>query len=257
MHLRVATWNMGYWTHKGAHADAWSFLVDRIAPDIALVQEARPPSDIDPTGLVWHPVLRKDGKQEEWGSGILTRGLPLTELSFENSHPGSLVGAEVALPNGLPLTTFSMYGLLDKAPDGTGYATTTIHRMLSDLTFVLMGHGNYRGKHTQVVLGGDLNISVQCDERYGTKTRYTHAHRLCLDRLEDFGLTNCFTPFYTDYVQTLRHSRSPVPWQNDYLFVSRPLARSLRSCQVLDEVYDECILLLSDHNPVVIGLQLP
>jgi hypothetical protein len=59
-----------------------------------------------------------------------------------------------------------------------GLRDTTIHRMLSDLTFILMGEGDYRGKNTHVVLGGDLNISVQCDERWGTAARYTRAHDL-------------------------------------------------------------------------------
>ena len=71
----------------------------------------------------------------------------------------------------------------------------------------------------------------------------------CFDKMEDFGPTSCFSPFYTQCVQTLRHARSAIPWQNDYLFVSRKLARSLKSCSVLDEGYDERIKRFSERHP--------
>jgi exonuclease III len=256
MLLKVATWNMGYWSHKKVHDEAWGFLMDELAPDIALIQEARPPAGVDPSGMTWCPVKRRNGKVEQWGTGIVTKGLPINCLLVECSHPGGLVAAEVSIPDHPAVTVISMYGVLESVPHGQAYATTTVHRMLSDLTYLLMGEGEYAGKHKNVVLGGDLNISVQCDEMWGGKQRYTHAHRICFDRIEDFGLTNCYAPFYNDYVQTMRHSRSSLPWQDDYLFVSRNLAASLKSCVVLNEEYDECIKGFSDHNPVVAGLDI-
>jgi exonuclease III len=147
-----------------------------------------------------------------------------------------------------------MYGLLDKTTNQVGYATTTIHRMLSDLTFVLNGDGEFAGKNRNVVIGGDLNISIQFDEIYGKKARYTNAHKICFDRIEDFGLVNSFSKDYKGPVQTLRHNRSTIPWQNDYLFLSKNLAKSMQSCRVLDESTDKRISRFSDHNPVVIEL---
>jgi len=119
-----------------------------------------------------------------------------------------------------------------------------------------MGEGQYAGKNRNVVIGGDLNISVQFDEKYGKKGRYTHAHKICFERIEDFGLVNSFKSFYNGYVQTLRHRNSQIPWQNDYLFVSRNLAVSLKSCNVINENYDRRIIKFSDHNPVIIEIEV-
>jgi hypothetical protein len=243
MKLKIATWNMGYWTHKKTNKDAWDFVSDVISPDIFLAQESKPEGETGFDGNIWYPITNRT-----WGSGVFTKIYPVKELVFSNTYPGSLVGAEVELPNGVSLTVFSMYGLLDH-----GYATTTVHKMLSDLTFVLMGKGEYAGKNQNVVMGGDLNISVQCDKKWGKKQRYTNAHKICFDRIEDFGLVNSFSKFYNGYVQTHRHVRSSEPWQNDYLFVSKKLSVRVKSCDVIDE---NRVKELSDHSPVVIELEL-
>jgi hypothetical protein len=244
MELKIATWNMNYRSHtKTRNKEAWDFVTNVIAPDIFLAQESKPEGEIEFRGNIWHPIPNRP-----WGSGVFTKTYSVKELVFPNTYFGSLVGAEVELPNGMSLTVFSMYGLLDQ-----GYATTTIHKMLSDLTYVLMGKGQYAGKNQNVVIGGDLNISVQCDEKLGKKERYTNAHKICFERIEDFGLVNSFSKFYNGYVQTHRHVRSSEPWQNDYLFVSRKLAGNVKSCNIIDE---DPVKKFSDHNPVVIKLEL-
>jgi exonuclease III len=245
MKLKIATWNMNYRSHtKTKNKAAWDFIANVIAPDIFLAQESKPEGEIGYNRKIWHPIPNR-----QWGSGVFTKTYSVKELVFPNTYFGSLVGAEVEIPNGISLTVFSMYGLLDQ-----GYATTTIHKMLSDLTFVLMGEGEYSGKNQNVVMGGDLNISIQCDE--GKRERYIKAHKICFERIEDFGFVNSFSKFYDDYVQTLRHIRSSVPWQNDYLFVSRNLAIRVKSCKVIYEDYSIDIEKFSDHNPVVIELEL-
>lgn len=147
-----------------------------------------------------------------------------------------------------------MYGFLDKTSNGVGYTTTTIHRMLSDLTCILNGNGSFTRKNRHLIFGGDLNVSVQWDEKYGKETHNTHAHRICFERIEDFGLINSFSKFYSDYVQTLRSRNSSIPWQNDYIFISRSFSDSLKSCKVLGPVYDERIADFSDHNLVIVEL---
>ena len=63
----------------------------------------------------------------------------------------------------------------------------------------------------------------------------------------------CFDNFYTDFVQTHRHSRSSKPWQNDYFFISKKLERYLVNCEV---IANGTIYKLSDHNPVIIELNI-
>jgi len=113
------------------------------------------------------------------------------------------------------------------------------------LTGILNGH---IGGKRSIILGGDLNASIQCDIYDGGK-----AHQIFFQRLEDFKLKNCFTPFFGDFVQTHRHGRSDKPWQNDYFFISKTLSKNLKSCVVLD---NENVKRFSDHNPVVIELEI-
>lgn len=245
MKVKIATWNMGYWQHTEKTKQAWDFLDKTISPDIALVQEAVPISNrmgligtgrqfsgslIDNETIIWQEI----GGKRKWGSGILTKTFPLREVHFKNSHPGSVIVAEVLLPNNSVWTCISLYGLLDH-----GYSITTLHRIFSDLTLILDGK---MGKRL-IVLGGDFNASLQWD-----KKQRGESHRIMFERLENFGLINCLNIFHPEPVQTWRSNRGDTPWQLDYLFASKELRDSLISCDVENkpEVHG-----FSDHNPVV------
>lgn len=162
MKLKVAAWNMGHWTHRPVTQQAWDYLDRNIAPDIALMQEAVPPVERRNECCLWREIDPK----RRWGSGVLAKGLPLTEVHLErNDYPGALVVADVILPDKSTLTVISLCGQMDRH----GYAITTLHRMLSDLTHLLEGKLRAGGR-PKVILGGDLNASPQYDDKYGTKT---------------------------------------------------------------------------------------
>jgi|ERR1700733_7651083 len=175
MKLKVAAWNMGHWMHRGMAQQAWNYLEKEIAADISLVQESVPPVERQNEFCVWCEI---DGKHK-WGSGVLTKGLPVTEIKLEkNDYPGALTVTDITLPDNSTLVVVSMYGQLDKY----GYSITTLHRMLSDLTHLFEGELR-RGGRPKVILGGDLNASSQWDDKYRVKT-----HRIFFQRLEAFGL---------------------------------------------------------------------
>ena len=237
MALKIATWNMGHWQYVRKAQASWDYLERVISPEIALVQEAVPPPDrLDSESVLWREI----GGTRKWGSGILVNGFQLHEVQFENSCLGSVIAGEVLLPDETLLTVISLYGLIDK----WGYAITTLHRILSDLTPLL---ARKKGK-LRVVIGGDFNASLQCDEQYGGQS-----HRIFFERLQDFGLVDCLAIFHQGRVQTLRHPKSEVPWQNDYIFASEEVAKRLVSCDVVDDPY---VYELSDHNPVVAVIDL-
>lgn len=214
---------------------AWDYLDRNIAPDIALVQEAGPPLERRNRCWVWRDI---DSKRR-WGSGVLTNGLPVTEVRLEeNKYPGALVVADVTLRDNAKLVVVSAYGQLDKH----GYAMTTLHRMLSGLTHLLNGALRAGGR-PKVILGGGLNASPQWDDQYGTKT-----HRIFFERLEAFGLVGCQGAFAKDRPCTLRHTKSEFPWVTDYIFASASLPKKMVA---LDVVQQPEMLNLSDHNPVV------
>jgi len=189
MNLKLATWNMAFWSHKAYLAEAWKYLFEGIDADIYLFQEFRPPQELksDPH-LVWFEI----GGSRNWGTGIYSKKYPIRHLQIQSEYTGALVVGEVEITDDVELTVISLYGLLETVGN-TSYAITTLHRMLSDLTGILNGH---IGGKRKVVLGGDLNASVQCDIYYGGK-----AHQILFQRLEDFQLENCFAPFFDDFVQ--------------------------------------------------------
>ena len=200
MKLKVAAWNMGHWTHRIESPQAWDYLDNVIAPDIALLQEAFPPVERRNEFCLWREIKEKKG---HWGSGVLTKGLPLAEVPLKrNDYPGALVVADVALPDTTQLVVISAYGQLDEH----GYAITTLHRMLSDLTHLLDGKLRAGGR-LKVIIGGDLNASPQWDDKYHVKT-----HRIFFQRLEAFGLVDCQGELTKDRPPTLRHNRSEYPW---------------------------------------------
>jgi exonuclease III len=240
MRLTVLTWNMDYWKRNTIQREAsWKYLTRELSPDIALLQDFFPPASCDGS---YNVLYREIGGTRKWGSAIASKALAIKEIEFRNGYPGSVLSAEATLPNDRILTVISLYGLIDE----NGYATTTLHRMLSDLTPLLNGKMGKR----EFIVGGDYNASTQIDEVY--KGKYP-SHQILFDRLEDFGLRNCVAKFNSGHVQTLRHHFSSVQWQNDYIHASSNIMNCLVSCRVVN---DPVIHDMSDHNPVIAEFEL-
>jgi endonuclease/exonuclease/phosphatase family metal-dependent hydrolase len=238
--LKVAAWNMAHWTHRRFAEQAWDYLDKEIAADITLLQECVPPKDRQKNCCVWSAI----GGKRQWGSGVLTIQLPIEEVRLDrNDYPGALTVAEVTLADKTKIIVVSMYGQLD----GLSYSITTLHRMLSDLTHLFNGELRPGGRPT-IILGGDLNASVQFDPK-----QKNESHRIFFQRLEDFGLVDCQGPFNDQRQRTLRHSKSGFPWVNDYIFASATLAKKVVSRQVVEQPE---MLGFSDHNPVVVTFEL-
>ena len=235
MKLKVAAWNMAHWSHRNVATQAWNYLENEIASDITLLQESFPPEERQKEFCVWREI----GGKRKWGSAVLTKKLPVAEIKLErNDYPGALTVAEVALPNETKLVVISMYGLMDEY----GYSITTLHRMLSDLTHLFNGELRPGGR-PKIILGGDLNASVQFDAK-----QRNQSHRIFFQRLEDFGLVDCQGSFDNNRPRTLRHNKTDFPWVNDYMFASKSLLKK----PVIHEVVEKPDMHhLSDHNPLV------
>jgi endonuclease/exonuclease/phosphatase family metal-dependent hydrolase len=119
--------------------------------------------------------------------------------------------------------------------------------MLSDLTPLFNGELQERGR-PRVILGGDLNASIQFDRK-----QRNNSHRIFFQRLEDFGLVDCQGAFSKERPRTLRRAKNDSPWVNDYMFASENLAGKVLSYQVIENPE---ILALSDHNPLVVTFDL-
>lgn len=233
--ITISTWNMCYWQHRNNFSKSWNYLFSKINPDIALVQEAVPPTKLRAlSNFIWDEI----GKNRKWGSGIFSR-FPIEKVEFDNSYPGAVVVGEVSLPNKSKITAISIHVLLEHR-----YSIIPLHRIFSDLTRLLEGR---RGKRV-IIIGGDFNASIQFDRQ-----QKGESHRILFERVENFGLLNCIKKFHAQPVQTYRHKTSNEQWQLDYLFLSEKLESKLKNCLVIE---DSKILNLSDHNPVIAQLSI-
>jgi hypothetical protein len=240
MNIKFVTWNMAHWSHRNLNEDSWKYFSQDIGADILLFQEAYPNySIIKEDSTVWNEI----GGSRPWGSGIYSEKFKIGEFPFKNSFIGSVVASEVEIKPYFNLIVISVYAMLETL-FGQAWSIPNLHRIFSDLTEIV---ANPSYKH-RVVIAGDLNASLQFDETSGNDS-----HRVFFNRLKEFGLHNCFEGYFDDYVQTLRHSRSAKPWQNDYFFISNKLKKSLVNCEVLD---NEKVREFSDHNPVFIELDI-
>ena len=247
--LRIATWNMDYWKRSPAlREEAWAFLRDRIRPDVALVQEAVPAPDLDQvvfrTGGMWDE-RSSSPRDLGWGSAVVSFGPQIRAVEqatgpfrpepipLLRTFPGSVAIAEVVGEN--PLIVVSAYGVIDR-----GYADTTVHRILSDLTPLL---DERRGRG--VVLAGDLNITTQWSSKHKDSFRWRHDDLLrrdsnLFDRFSALGLHNVVTRALPTplegcdctlggacrHVQTQRHGpnrrREPNPLDGGSAFLPDP-----------------------------------
>ena len=226
---------MGFWSHRSVATDAWDYLEQKIAPDIALLQECVPVAERRKQCCVWRDI----SGSRRWGSAVVTRGLRLAEVHLKkNYYPGALTVGEVTLPDQSTLIAISLYGQLEDT-----YSITGLHRMLSDLTPLL--HGKlHKGRAPKVILGGDLNASRQMDAKQGD-----NSHHIFFQRLENFGLVDCQGAFGDGRPRTLRHRSSDFPWINDYIFASEELAEHVIASEVIENPE---LLGFSDHNPVTV-----
>ena len=236
--MKIATWNMAYWSHKKYEVEAWKYFTEDLGCDILLFQESFPNSDIlDSDKLIWNAI----GDTRPWGSGIYSHKNKIRDYSFRNNFFGAVTAAEVEIRKDYKIIFISLYGLMEKISNVV-YAIPNLHRIFSDLTGILES----RDTRHRIVIGGDFNASEQIDAQ-----QIGNSHRVFFDRLREFGLVNCFDNYFDDYIQTHRHSRSDKPWQNDYFFISKKLEEHLTNCIVID---NDNIRKFSDHNPVVIEL---
>lgn len=259
--MRLVTWNMSHWQKtESQRTAAWAAL-RALEPDVALLQEAVPPAGVE------NVVYRAIGDGRAWGSAVVGFTTPLEEMTHANGRynkqpvslqctiPGSVAIARASFDR-REITFVSMYGVIDD-----GYADTTVHRQLSDLVPLL------DQPKTEIVLGGDLNITTQW---IGKEARYRDWELATFARIRAFGLVDvmdlkrpdgplqgcgCADGEQCRHVHTQRHSQSHRPWQNDYVFASRRLAMPERLVRA-EVVDDPALHELSGHMPLLVEIDL-
>ena len=217
-----------------------------------------------------HDTRDSEARDLGWGSSVVSFGPPIRAIESAVSpfrpdsnpllrtYPGCVAIAEVQGAD--PLIVVSAYGLIDR-----GYAESTVHPILSDLTPLI---DERRGR--RMVIGGDLNVTTQWSSTHKSFLRGRHKECLARDlnlihRFEALGFTNlvvrgdgplkgcgCHAGSKCRHVQTQRHDRSTFPWQNDYIFVTADICERKPRLEVFDR---EDAWALGGHCPVVIEFE--
>ena len=168
--LRVATWNLNHWRQPllpvNTRRGAWQHLADPMGAQVALVQEAVPPTDLPRERQVYGELAG----YRAWGSGVVALDptvviepirsvrMPWNRRRYllDQANPGSVAVARVMVAGLQPITFVSVYGVLE------GAALMSIHRVVADLLPLFDSPDGAR-----VILGGDFNVTQSsADVRY-------------------------------------------------------------------------------------------
>jgi len=244
------TWNAGH------RKDSWELLRSFDA-DVVLAQELPPPPPKEVGRTAYCPFA--DTGTRRWGTAIWVRDRPFRRLRATTSRTydareGIASVAEIDLTGGGVLTAVSLHAADDKiskrglrkAFDSTpkGYAVTTMHRALSDLTGYLDDSRRSTGRDA-VVLGGDLNCNLAFDEE-----QRNPSHALVFARVAAFGLKPVVPVIAGSTHVTITRERIPHR-QIDYLYASERVKvedRGILRTQQMEE--------RRDHLPVWAHLSL-
>lgn len=225
--VKVITWNLGYWQHRPFHKDAWNYIREKVKPDLALLQEVKPPHLYEGEHLLFKPA------HGGWGTAIYARGPPLIELGFVG-YSGRVATAQLeysgvkiyAASIHAPIIEQRVFPHLDKIFD-------EIEELMGTMTFIV---------------GGDLNSA-----RLAEKVWPGYGHGSFFARLEDSPFFDCMGKFHDKEQQTYFRHDVKRPWQDDHLFVSHNLAEKVVSCEVLNNKITQQV---SDHRPIMAEINL-
>lgn len=245
--LKVATWNMNYWQNsEAARKEAWQYVLEQLKPDIFLFQEGNPTqTKLDKNKLIYSALDR--GSRSTWGNGIYCPNYDIEPIFIEKSFSaqGSLVLGSIYIPQiKASITLISLYGVLETI-GSTSWVMPNLHRMISDLTGTLT-----QNRNNYLILAGDFNASLQWD------SSTSNHHEIFFNRLKAFGLRSVYQlagKTDDDYEQTLNKDNSSIPWQNDYIFLSKTLSQNFDSYEVIKT---KQLKSLSDHNLLLTKLKL-
>jgi endonuclease/exonuclease/phosphatase family metal-dependent hydrolase len=234
--LRIATFNFlaGGSARRSGH---WALLRERLAYDLLLTQESRPPP---PEAGAYAAALWTEACRG-WGTGLYSRRLAVEPIRVPGFR-GWITGGQLAGRASTPTRIFSVH-----CPPGKRGYIDTAHRILDRLRPLAQG--------AHLVIGGDFNVAVGLrgpDELVKMSKR----ERLLMERISgELDLIPCWQTANPalPLAQTLRWSGNrAMPYHCDGIFIPRAWQRRLASCEVFSgPEWDR----LSDHNPVLAVLR--
>ena len=259
--LRLATWNLNHWRQPMLPVDtrraAWEYLATAMGVQVALVQEAVPPLELERD----HVVYGELAGHRNWGSAVVALDPTITleplrsvripwsrrRYLLENANPGAVAIARLTVPGIEPITLVSVYGVFE------GSVVSSMLRVVADL--VPLFDSPYGAR---VILGGDLNVSRSTsDPKQLARADAVIGALLSLGLVEAKTLAPEPPPAPADcscgHGGTCGHIATWGNAELDHLFVSPGLAGQVTAMSVDPTVVGAG---LSDHVPLVLDLAL-
>ncbi len=176
--MRILTWNLGYCQHSFHHHEAWAYLCNDIKPDLAFLQEVRPPSWVPRHTLIFEEITRG------WGTAIYAPSLTLSKEAF-SLYPGRVAVASIVLNKNLSIFVASIH-----APIINNQVFPHLDNIFAELE-------SYHVSNSAVI-GGDLNSA-----RLAEKVWPDNGHGPFFERI-DKGDTwiDCCRRFNAEELQT-------------------------------------------------------
>jgi len=227
--LRILTWNLGYWQYSSHHDKAWDYLCNDLKPDVALLQEVKPPGWLPVHRIVFEEITRG------WGTAIYAPSFPLSRQHIA-SYPGRVALASILLEANFSALIASIH-----APIIRGRVFPHLNRIFAEL--------ESRKEASSFVVGGDLNSARLAERIWPGNGHGPFFERI--DRGDPW--IDCCRRFNFAEVQTFFRDTCAHPWQDDHIFVSPDLSCCLRLCNAIN---NEMTRRVSDHIPLIAELDL-
>ena len=242
---------------------AWQFLRD-LSPDFALLQEARPPSDVNEVwqgGVVFSPTwLGEPDSEKAWGSAVLSRSIPIVdcrELARGPWHTepqgGAAAIARTVGPD--PLWLASLYSdAAPLAPERRDLHKDTIDGLTlceapKVWTIELIAPELFRlFQDSTFVCGGDLNAGLLFDKNYNKPS-----NQALFDNLAALGFVDLRSRHFAEEQRTW-FRKGNAAYQLDHVFADAGTESRTRSWRVLTEAVERD-QPLSDHAPIEVVIR--
>lgn len=225
--MRVVSWNMGCGPrtkYRRTHREAWTYLLDELKPDFALVQEALLIADdwIAPAGkLMWSADKTSDS-----GTAVFVHGTEAFTIR-DTRVSGSFVAT-------ISTQLFGSAACFASIHIGPSNYRAHLKSLRDWIATSLLPTGPF-------VIGGDFNSSrsiAKWHERY-------------LTGLSDLGCFDCHWRMHGREVQSFWGHQAKTAYQDDHIFTSSEIGARISACGIIDTPEAR---RFSDHGPVVLEI---
>jgi endonuclease/exonuclease/phosphatase family metal-dependent hydrolase len=261
--MRLISWNMGCAfpgsSYMPRHERAWRTLLE-LEPDIALLQEARPPEWVATDGSI--VVGRPRNDRGSFQTLIWSRGRRLhrVETSAELAPliQGQVIVGETVDNSGQPLLVASLHAKTGTWPQEPFAALSQgVRDLLPSSRYVwhsdvMLAEARQTFGSRRFVAAGDLNMASRMDAIYDSNSPMWGSG-LWFAQARDAGWMRCHLKFHAGEEQTFfRPGReNEQMYQLDHIFADAVTYAAATRCEVLSfDALDE----MSDHAPMLLEL---